>query len=426
MAFGAGETFGKDVAPILNRSCVTCHRPGEAAPMSLIGYENVRPWARSIRQKVTAREMPPWSADPAHSVKFQNDPTLSAAEIDVIAKWVDAGAPKGSDPIPAPPTFAEGWRDASGRAPDYVLTLPAAYAVPAESTRETARMLDPTFYVKVPFDSDKWIRAAQARPDQRGVVHYMDLNIVEFPAGTTPGADGQVPAAAAQAAQEIDFLTANFRPGAGYESFPTGAARRLPAGGNRYFQITMHYAPSGTAVQDRSTFGFWFGPTAPAAEIVKAPITAGVVMAEGKEVLNGASSSMKGGATLKTKVYYPTVPANTPRFEVTSVQPFTVPTTIYELMPHAHNRATDFKYTLVFPDGREQVLLTVPKYNEDWQFGYLLTEPIKVPAGSKIIVVAHYDNSATNRTVTAPSKPGSDMFMPTMQSSVDRVAVAVP
>ncbi len=81
MASGAGETFGKDVAPILNRSCVTCHRPGEAAPMSLIGYENVRLWARSIRQKVTAREMPPWPADPSHSVKFQNDPTLSPAEM---------------------------------------------------------------------------------------------------------------------------------------------------------------------------------------------------------------------------------------------------------------------------------------------------------------------------------------------------------
>ncbi len=135
---------------------------------------------------------------------------------------------------------------------------------------------------------------------------------------------------------------------------------------------------------------------------------------------------MKRGPTLQTKVYYPTVPANTARFEVTSVQPITVPTTIYELMPHAHNRATDFKYTLVFPDGREQVLLTVPKYNDGWQFGYLLTEPIKVPAGSKIIVVAHYDNSASNRTVTTPSKPGSDMFMPTMQSSVEHAAVAVP
>lgn len=102
-----------------------------------------------------------------------------------------------------------------------------------------------------------------------------------------------------------------------------------------------------------------------------------------------------------------------------SVQPISSPITIYELMPHAHNRAADFKYTLVYPDGREQVLLTVPRYDESWQFGYLLAEPLKVPAGSKMVVVAHYDNSARNKTVKTPGEPGSDMFMPTMQYSVD-------
>jgi hypothetical protein len=416
VTFAEGATFGKDIAPILNRSCVTCHRPGEAAPMSLIGYENVRPWLRSIAKKVVAREMPPWSADPSRSVKFQNDPTLSQAEIDVITRWIDAGAPKGADPIPAPPTVAEGWRDASGREPDYVLTLPG-YAVPAVASKETARMLDPVFYVKVPFDADKWVRASQARPDQRAVVHYMDLNIVELPDGTAPGPDGLLPAAAAQTVREIDFLTANFRPGAGYESFPAGSARRLPGGSNRYFQITMHYQPNGTAMQDHSRFGFWFEATAPAAEIVKSPITAGLVTAEGKEVFNGASP--KAGPTLRTKVYYPTIPANTSRFEVTSIQAVTTPITIYELTPHAHNRATDFKYTLVYPDGREQALLTVPKYDESWQYAYLLAQPVNVPAGSKIVVVAHYNNSLSNRTVTTPDQPGSDMFMPLMQSSAE-------
>jgi hypothetical protein len=135
-------------------------------------------------------------------LKFQNDPTLSSAEIDLIARWVDAGAPKGSDPIPAPPTFAEGWSDSSGREPDYVLTPPVTYAVPAESGRESARMLNPTFYVKVPFDSDRWIRAAQARPDQRSVVHYMDLIWVAVTAVKTSWvADGQAGGAAPQAAQ---------------------------------------------------------------------------------------------------------------------------------------------------------------------------------------------------------------------------------
>jgi mono/diheme cytochrome c family protein len=164
VAGAAGETFGKDIAPILNRSCVSCHRPGEADPMSLIGYENVRPWVRSIRQKVTSRQMPPWSADPAHSIKFRNDPTLSQAEIDVIARWVDAGVPAGSDAAPAPPRLAEGGATRQGVSP--ITCLP--------------------------------------------------------------------------------------------------------------------YQPNGTAVNDRSSFGFWFSPTAPAAEIVKAPIKLAVRISAGR------------------------------------------------------------------------------------------------------------------------------------------------
>jgi hypothetical protein len=415
----AAETFGKDIAPIFNRSCVVCHRPGEAAPMSLIGYENVRPWVRSIRQKVVARQMPPWSADSQRSVKFRNDPTLSQRDIDTLVNWIDAGAPLGADTVAPAPPFAEGWQDLSGREPDYVLTLPAAHKVPATAGPGSSAALNPNFYVKVPFDSDRWIRAVQARPDQRGVVHYMDLHIVEFADGfVPPGPVVQLSPAARKSMREIDFLTANYRPGAGYESFPDGAARRLRGGPNRYFQITMHYEPNGTASEDRSTFGFWFARTPPASEIVKAPVTAGVITADGKEVFKGTPEPT-GAPTLTTRVYYPVVPANASRFEVVSVQPITTPITLYELMPHAHNRARDFTYTLVYADGREQVLLTVPRYDESWQFGYLLAEPLKIPAGSKIVVVGHYDNSASNKTVAKPSEPGSDMFMPTMQYAVE-------
>ena len=130
-ARAANETYVKDVAPILNRSCVGCHQPGEAAPMSLVSYESVRPWVRAIRARVVARQMPPWTADPEGSVAFENDPSLSRDEIDLITRWVDAGAPRGEGTEPPPPTLARGWVDSSGRAPDYVLELPVAYAVPA-------------------------------------------------------------------------------------------------------------------------------------------------------------------------------------------------------------------------------------------------------------------------------------------------------
>lgn len=422
-ALAADETFVTDIAPILNRSCVGCHRPGEATPMSLVGYENVRPWVRSIRQRVVARQMPPWTADPASSLPFANDPSLSRDEIDRIARWIDAGAPRGAGAEPAPPALAAGWADASGRPPDYVLALPAPYAVPAASAGASAGVLNPTFYVQVPFDADQWIRAVQGRPDQRSVVHYMDLNIVEFPVGTVPPAVVQaIGPAVIGAGREIDFLTANYRPGYGYEAFPEGTARRLKSGAQRYFQITMHYAPGGSAVDDRSTFGFWFTSSAPTTEIVKAPLTAGVVTADGKTVFEGATA--QAGPTLQTKVYYPNVPANTPRFEVVSIQPIVTPTTIYELMPHAHNRASDFTYTLVLPDGREQALLTVPRYDETWQFAYRLATPLQVPAGAKLVVVAHYNNSQSNKTVAAPGQPGGDMFMPVMQYSVAAGAVS--
>lgn len=415
-AFAANETYVKDVAPILNRSCVGCHRPGEAAPMSLVGYENVRPWVRAIRQRVASRQMPPWTADPDGSVPFENDPSLSQEEIEVIGRWVEAGSPRGEGTEPSAPTLVRGWTDSSGRAPDYVLELPVPYTVPASGG--SAGVLNPTFYVPVPFDVDKWIRAVQALPDQRGVVHYMDLNIVEFPEGTAPPATvvQDTGAAVIGSGREIDFLTANYRPGYGYESFPAGSARRLKGGSRRYFQITMHYASNGTVVEDRSTFGFWFTPAAPSSEIVKVPITGGVVTADGKIVFDGAKA--KAGPTLQTKVYYPIVPANTSKFEVVSIQTITTPVTIYELMPHAHNRASDFKYTVVFPDGREQALLTVPRYDETWQFAYRLATPLQLPAGAKLVVVAHYNNSASNRTVTTPAKPGSDMFMPVMQYAV--------
>lgn len=258
-ALAADETFVNDIAPILNRSCVGCHRPGDATPMSLVGYENVRPWVRSIRQRVVARQMPPGTADPASSLPFANDPSLSRDEIDRIARWIDAGAPRGAGAEPAPPARAAGWADASGRPPDYVLALPAPSAVPAASAGASAGVLNPTFYVKVPFDADRWIRAVQGRPDQRSVVHYMDLNIVEFPVGTAspaPVVQATGPSVIG-AGHEIDFLTANYRPGYGYEAFP-------------------------------STFGFWFASAAPATEIVKAPLTAGVVTADGKTVFNKA------------------------------------------------------------------------------------------------------------------------------------------
>src|SRR5262245_26866141 len=127
----AAPTFTKDVAPILFDKCASCHRPGEIGPMTLLSYEDARPWARAIKSKVTAREMPPWGADPKNSLKMRNDRSLTDAQIATIAAWVDGGSPRGDlKDLPAQPTFAEGWT--YGREPDYVIEMPLEFKIPAE------------------------------------------------------------------------------------------------------------------------------------------------------------------------------------------------------------------------------------------------------------------------------------------------------
>src|SRR6476646_9436327 len=130
-ATAAPPTFTKDVAPIVFNNCATCHRAGEVAPMTLTSYDDVRPWAKVIKNKVVSREMPPWGADPAHSLKMRNDRSLSQAQMDTIVAWVAGGAPKGSDAdLPALPTFKEGWT--AGREPDAILDMPVEFSIPAE------------------------------------------------------------------------------------------------------------------------------------------------------------------------------------------------------------------------------------------------------------------------------------------------------
>ena len=156
-------TFTKDVAPILYENCVRCHRPGEVAPMSLTSYQEARPWARSIKAKVAAREMPPWFADPAFG-SFRNDARLTQDEIDTIGAWADAGAPEGNDAdLPALPQFAAGWLHPSGAAPDAVIEMPLEFAVGANDGEIPMK----GFFTPVPFEEDKFVEAVQAVPGNR-------------------------------------------------------------------------------------------------------------------------------------------------------------------------------------------------------------------------------------------------------------------
>ncbi len=173
-------TFNREVAPILFKNCINCHRPGGSAPgVSLISFADAKPWAASIKQQVLRREMPPWPADPQRSVKFRNDPRLSQQDIATLAAWVDAEAPQGDTPPPAVPATLKGWLHPGGAKPDAVIALPE-FTVPASG--EIPYVIR---RVPVPLTEDKWIVAMQVRPGNEALVHHMGITEIVASRGIT-------------------------------------------------------------------------------------------------------------------------------------------------------------------------------------------------------------------------------------------------
>src|ERR1051326_194985 len=267
---GGVPTFTKDVAPIVFDKCASCHRAGEVAPMTLTSYEDVRPWAKVIRNKVIAREMPPWGADPEHSLKMRNDRSLSKDQIDTIVRWVDGGAPRGSDAErPPAPTFAEGWT--AGREPDVVLEMPVEFSIPAEGELGVQM-----FYSKVPFAEDRFAETLEIRPGNRRVVHHAGVFVVDIPEGATivdgrlvlpngkSATDRAGDAAAVAAARVNTNDTAlpgankllSWVPGRGVDSHRADIGKRIPAG--KYINWQLHYNPTGKPEKDRTRLGIWF------------------------------------------------------------------------------------------------------------------------------------------------------------------------
>jgi len=345
-------TFNKDVAPIFYANCVQCHRAGEIAPMSLMTYKEARPWARSIREKVTTREMPPWHADPRHGA-FSNDRRLAQKDVDTILAWVEQGTPEGSPKdLPPAPKFAEGWNIGK---PDAVFYLPQEFTVPAEGVVEYKYFTVPT-----KFTEDKWVQAAEIRPGDRRLVHHIIVNVQD------PNTKESGPEAGGNQA-ERGFKLAGFAPGEQPKVFPPGTAKLVKAGSNLIFQ--MHYTPNGEAGKDRSYIGLIFAT---------GPIQ--------KKVLTATATNARF-----------VIPAGDPNYEVRSSWTAKEDVEIVDLMPHMHVRGKDFIYTAVYPDGRSEVVLSVPKYDFNWQLLYRLKQPLFLPKGSRLDCVAHFDNSTGNK-----------------------------
>jgi len=397
-------TFDKDVAPILFAHCVSCHRPGEiGAREPLVSYETARTWAPAIKETVSRRQMPPWTADPKNSLKFRNDPSLTEQEIDTLVAWVVAGSPRGNAAdLPPLPRFEEGWLHPEGLAPDLVLSLPESQ-LPAQSEIPYLRYL-----VKVPVVEDKWVVAMQVVPGNREVVHHMAITELVLPDGVTPqnidkldlmarkfGFSGGLNtryAVTARGNPAVYDLLGVYTPGTTFEMYEDGSAKLLKACKNCYLNFNIHYQTTGKPEKDQTKVAFWFQSKAPAHQLFRASASGETIIADGKQLLTDAPGEKAEG----TSAAIPPIPPFAENYEVIGITAYPEPVTIYQFQPHAHLRGKDFKYAVVYPDGREETLLSVPKYDFHWQLAYDLATPLKLPAGSKLIVTAHYDNSARN------------------------------
>jgi hypothetical protein len=324
------------------------------APMSLVKFDDARPWAKSIRNRVAARTMPPWGADPEHGV-FKNDPRLSDKEIATILAWVDGGAPKGDDKdMPAVPSFTDGWTIGQ---PDAVFEMKEAYQIPATGVIEYQ-------YIRIPMNipEAKWLAAIEIKPQARAHVHHV-LAYTQ-PAGTP------INEAGALGPGNIGGVTPN-KPGV---VFDPGVGRMLEANSDLILQ--MHYTTNGEAAVDKTVVGLKF---------LKEP----------------PSMVQRGGSVIQPRFV---IPAGDPNAEVRGSRVLQADTIITSFTPHMHVRGKDMTYTAKYPDGRTEVLLSVPKYDFNWQITYQLKEAKRMPKGTEIEVVAHYDNSPQNKFNPDPTK----------------------
>lgn len=385
VAFAAGDaspaTFHRDVLPILQKHCQSCHRPGQVAPMSLLTYQNTRPWAKAIKTAVLGGKMPPWSADPRYS-RFLNDPSLLRSEVDTLVAWVDAGAPEGdARDQPAPVTWREGWTIQ----PDAIVSMPEPFPVPAKGVLELTEVTVPNCFKK-----DTWVTAIEVRPGNRSVVHHADLFLVPHKRGVKYG----VPQAQAKerdaegvaiervqnddrlrALQGIEAVYVPGTPPANYGLH--GGAKLIPAGSD--FVIQVHYTPNGTATTDRTEVGFTVAKEKPRRRFLTIVPTA----ARDEQEFH--------------------IPAGDPNWETGTEVVFQQDAELVWFLPHMHLRGKDMMYRLIYPGGKSEIVLNV-KYDFGWQFGYELEKPIPVPKGTRLQVTAHFDNSANNRFNPNPNR----------------------
>jgi mono/diheme cytochrome c family protein len=396
-------TFNKDIAPIFHAKCAECHRPGEAAPFSTLTYKDVRPWAKSIKEKVVNREMPPWHADP-HFGAWANDRRLTPQQIAAISAWVDGGALEGNPKdLPPAPQFIEGW---SIGKPDTVIQMTEEFTLDANGSDEYQY-----FDIPTNFTEDKYVVMAEARPGNRKIVHHIiafvvppgQPNMSKLPKEQRDKAlemslknspfyrDGflirlkpdqpvhddlcAAPPNFRSRGFDADSFLVGYAPGRNVDRWEPGTAKRIPAGS--IIRLQMHYSKvAGSVQKDRSMVGLVFAKEPP------------------KKLIQTGSVQ---------NIYFQ-IPPGAERHRVAACWMPKDDVQVFSLAPHMHYRGAAMEYKLITPEGREQVLLNVPKYDFGWQTNYTFKQPLTIPRNSRLMVTAHFDNSPKNKYNPDPSK----------------------
>ena len=355
----AGPTYCRDVAPILDRRCVSCHRPGQIGPFSLETYRAASSRAEAIAEAVEDRRMPPWHADPRFG-RFANDPRLNDRERATLADWVRAGCPEG-DPADLPKAIdrPSGWRIPE---PDLVVSMPRPYLVPAQGVVDYQ-----TFEVDPGFREDRWVRAVEVRPGNRRVVHHCNVFLKDPRSRDAANAPGELES----------YCLAEVTPGSPPLTFPAGMAKRIPAGWRLVFVV--HYAPIGTPQIDRTSVGLVFADRA------------------------GVRQEVATNLILDPDLR---IPPREPSHRIERSRTFENDVLLLSMFPHMHLRGKSFRYEVAYPDGRVETLLNVPRYDFAWQNRYELERPLRLPAGSTLRCLATYDNSSGN-----PANPDPDALV---------------
>jgi hypothetical protein len=374
---GRPVTFAKDIAPIFQEKCQNCHRAGQMAPMSLVTYEEVRPWAKAIKQRVVLRQMPPWHMDPTIGIqKFQNDISLNDAQIAVISKWVDEGAPMGNkDDMPAPRKWPndEGWQLASqfGK-PDFVLKS-EPYTMPAKGSDQWFKPLTP-----IPVTEPRWVRAVEMRPGTpagRRITHHALAFLQQEEPGTNTGPVTQ-------------GLLMEWAVNKNYDIYRPNTGKLLLPGSRIWWE--MHYHAVGEEIRDDVELAVYLYPKG------QEPKYRTVLALFPGTPLTGFGTSVLGVLD---------IPPNS----VTETDAYTTlrePARLENFQPHMHLRGKAMLLEAILPDSSRRTLSYVDHFDVNWMTNYIYADdaaPV-LPKGTMIHVVAWHDNTAAHKGNPDPTQ----------------------